>query len=167
MINVGMWIPVLILLCSEIQLWKIIFFWHIRIVNQNQYPHHFLHSLPKATTPWQMSFLKQFLKAGISECAPSIPTVQKTTIQCPRKCPCYQWYVFNTVIYITCHKHKYYYVWRLTATVAWKKKGGHTWRKALNQGILQLPPALDPKIKSLVFSCISTHFWSGFHLHLN
>lgn len=117
----------------EIQFWT--GFWHIGIISQNQYPHHLdwtPSSRPKATkltklyrnNSWQINLLKQFLKAGISECAPSIPTVQKKQLSSvPRKCPCYKWYVFNILIYITCSEHNYS-VCRLIATVPWKKKVG-------------------------------------------
>lgn len=70
----------------EIQLWKIFFFSDILEYSTRTSTHiisftPFLkqQSLPSCTaaTAWQMSLLKQFLKAGISECASSIPTVQK------------------------------------------------------------------------------------------
>ena len=145
-------------------------FWHIGIVNQSQHPHNFLHSLPKGTKLTKLhcnnsltdEFIKQFLKAGISECAPSIPTVQKKQLSSvPRKCACYKWYVHNIVIYTTWHKHQYYSVCKLIATVPLKKVG-HTWRVALNPRLWQLPTCLEPQDQVTSVLMYISRFWKWF-----
>lgn len=141
----------------EIQLWKIIFFWHIGIVSQNQYPHHLdwtPSSWPKATKLTKLycnnSLTHEFIEAIFKSryfwvCSINPNCSEKQLSSVPRTCPCYKWYVFNILISITYHKHKYYSVCRLIVTVPWNKRGGHTWRIALNPRLLQISTCLGPQ----------------------
>lgn len=177
MIYIGMCIPVFILFVftPEIQFWKIIIF----LTYWNSQPEPaptsvLLHSLPKGTKltklHWNNSLTDEFIEAIFKsryfwEFFIN-PSCSKQLSSVPRKRACYKWHVFHILIYTTWHKHKYYSVCKLIATVPLKKKLGTHGEQLLTQGYCSCPPPLDPKIKSLSALRYIIDVWSGFS-HLN